>query len=143
MPARNRMVHRAQVLRRGERDPFDTFGPDTPDQHIYGGDPLPLTWGDLTLMWGSLTLDWGSAASTLLPCYVQPRVERKVSDSGRFFSVVTYRMLAPKDANLRDEDRITEVTNRRGIALFEDTLRVVGQPVNRETHLEATLEAYG
>ena len=52
-------------------------------------------------------------------------------------------MLAPKDANLRDEDRITEVTNRRGIALFEDTLRVVGQPVKRETHLEATLEAYG
>ena len=86
MPARNRMVHRAQVLRLGERDPFDTFGPDTPDQHIYGGDPLPLTWGDLTLMWGSLTLDWGSAASTLLPCYVQPRVERKVSDFGRFFS---------------------------------------------------------
>ena len=116
MPARNRMVHRAAVSRAGESDPFDTFAAPPDDVDVYG-------------------------AAALLPCYVQPKMERTLAETGRFFAHATYRMLAPLGSNLQEEDRITEVVNKRGIVLFEDVLRVAAL-VKREGQLEAVLESY-
>lgn len=76
-----------------------------------------------------------------LPCYVQTKMERIIADGNKFMALATYTMWAPLDADLKEEDVITRVVNRRGQEIFGNRLRV--KPVvRRETHLEAVLEEY-
>lgn len=141
MSVRNRMVHRASVERLNVNG-LDSFDQTATEQDVYGGDPLGLTWDQLILTWDGLELDWGAAADTLLPCYVQPQVQRIITNEGRFFAMRTFLMWAPKNATLEEEDRVLGVTDRRGRVLWLGPFRVKA-PLMRETHLECTLETYG
>ena len=76
-----------------------------------------------------------------LACYVQARMERTVADNDKFVAIADWLMLAPMDADLKEEDVVTKVTNRRGKVLFENRLRITGL-VSLETHQEAALEQY-
>lgn len=141
MSVRSRMKHRAAVQRQAStgEDPFG--GPTLSTDEVYGGAPDVLHWGNAPLAWGNSQLEWGGGTDTLLHCYLQPRIERTSARDGTFFATATFLLLAPIGADLQKEDRIPEVTNRRGIVLNEDGLRVVVL-LRRENHLEALLESY-
>ena len=85
MSARSRMTMRASTERQvlsGNAPYSNPYGaPTTALAPIYA-DPIPaaLTWGDNALTWGDNALKWGGGADGLLPCYVQAKVERSITD---------------------------------------------------------------
>ena len=53
----------------------------------------------------------------------------------------THIMLVPTGADLKEEDRVTTVKDRRGRVLVSEPQRIVGL-IPLETHMEAALESY-
>ena len=113
MGIRQRMRHRATV----ERDVGTTVDPE--------GGHVP---------------EWVQIHGSL-PCYVQPKSAQTLTQEGKFLSVRLWCLWAPLGADIREEDRVTQVTDLNGSIRIDDTLRVM-PPLERETHLEMVLEEY-
>ena len=114
MGARRRMTHRASTIR-------STAGPQT--------DPFgnPITSEQPVL--------------TSHPCYWQPQVERFIADGEKVITWTSELILFPVGTDIREADRVTAVTDRRGRSLSDTRLRIVAA-VPREDHIEARAEEY-
>ena len=123
-----------------EEDPYGAYVPNV--SPVHGAEPLGLDWVDSPLNWGTHRLEWGSSLSSALPCYVQPRNERTVTDDGKFIAITVLNIWAPVDADLANEDIVVEVANLAGKVLYDGKHRVKAL-IRRETHLDGILEAYG
>lgn len=113
MSIRSRMIHRATVTRNvgTTEDPYGAHVPSIEQVH------------------------------EALPCYIQPRTERTVTGEGKFIAVTMLDIWAARDADLANEDIITQIVNLAGNALFDGKRRVTAL-VNRETHKSGFLEGY-
>jgi len=75
------------------------------------------------------------------PCYWQSSSERFIADGQKVASVAAHMLLLPLDTDIKEQDRVTSIQDRRGRTLKGGKLRVLPL-VRRETHLEAMLEEY-
>ena len=76
------------------------------------------------------------------PCYWQARNETLEVDGEKIVSIGRHRLLVPIGTDLASDDVITAVRDRRGRSLLAKRMRVTGQPLQRETHIQAVLEVY-
>ena len=74
-------------------------------------------------------------------CYWQSRTEVLIVDTEKVASVAVHLIILPLGTDIRAQDLITGVRDRRGNILYSDNLRVVAA-IPREDHIEATLEVY-
>ena len=75
------------------------------------------------------------------PCYWQSSSERFIADGEKVANVATHMLLVPLDTDIKEQDWVTSIKDRRGRTLKSGRLRVLPL-VRRETHLEAMLEEY-
>ena len=114
MVARGRMTHRCWTERQsntGARDPF--------------GQPVTETTHPLS----------GQS------CYWQARNDTFVADGDKLAAIANHMMIFPLDTDVRENDVVTAVKDRRGRSLKSNRLRVIGV-VRREDHVAAVLEEY-
>ena len=76
-----------------------------------------------------------------LRCYVQAKVDKTVTDAGRFFAITTFSIWAARNANLRNGDEVTTVADLRGVELFKGNFRVASL-IQREDHAAGILERF-
>lgn len=74
-----------------------------------------------------------------LACRAWNRRREAVRDGEKVVTVQSLRAAFPKDADIREGDRLASITNRRGTVLYAGPLQVeeiVWQPTHLECHLE-------
>ena len=90
---------------------------------------------------------FGQAVTTLTPvltrhpCYWQAQTERFIADGSKVVALGTHFALMPLGTDVEEQDRFTEVTDRRGRPKNPDKLRVIAV-VPREDHVEVSMESY-
>lgn len=109
----SRMIHRARI----ERD-----SNTTPD--AYGQPDVP-TW---------------AATYTAQPCYLWQPLGRGEITGERNADIYDHRLLLPLTVDVTEEDRITQVVNRRGATVSDSTYNI-RQIVRKPDHLLLVLEA--
>ena len=109
------MTHRAQVSRNigTERDPY-----------------------------GARIAESGESGLSPLACLLQERMARTVTSDGKLLAVRDMKLFFPRDADLAEEDTITDVRDLSGRAVSDSRLRVTSV-VRYLSHGEAIVEAYG
>ena len=75
-----------------------------------------------------------------LACWVWPRGVREEVEDDRMIVVEDLRALVPRGTDIRESDRIAQVTDRRGQTVHTGPLDVRGV-IDHGTHLELVLEA--
>ena len=78
---------------------------------------------------------------TAAPCYWQAQRERFVADGDKVVAVAEHLMLLPLTSDIREQDHVTAITDRRGRSLKSTRLRVM-DVIRRETYQEVMLEEY-
>ena len=114
MVTRSRMTHRANTERdesTGQRNPFN--------QVVTSVEPV----------------------LTKQPCYWQSSRAEFRADGDRLLAITRHIILFPLAADVRELDRITSVTDRRGRVLQSNKLSVMAV-VPREDHQEIGVEEY-
>lgn len=74
------------------------------------------------------------------PCYWQSQSARFVAQD-KLAAVSTHLILLPLDSDIREQDIITAITDRRGRSIHDKRLRVTAM-VPRENHIECIAEEY-
>ena len=92
------------------------------------------------------TDDWGhdvaptwSSHITGLACWVHSRQRREAVDTEKIALVEDLRMMFDKDADVTAEDRIAQITDRRGTVLYSGKIRIKAIQYKHD-HAEAMLE---
>ena len=91
--------------------------------------------------------DFGQAVTTpepILtrhPCYWQAQTERFIADGSKVMALGTHFALMPLGTDVEEQDRFTEIVDRRGRSKYPDRLRAIAV-VPREDHIEVSLESY-
>lgn len=98
-----------------DRDPYGSIIPAFADLHAGGG---------------------------ALLCVVQPMTEGIVTADGKYISVAGHRMIAPADADLKEDDLITRVQRLNGDTIFDSRFRITGL-LRQIDHTHVMLEEYG
>lgn len=78
-----------------------------------------------------------------LPCFVWSNTAREIKDGDKLARVEDLRAMFALGADLRAEDEISAVTDRRGAVIIAGRLRIEGPPQRKHTHLEAALKRIG
>ena len=78
---------------------------------------------------------------TSQPCYWQAQSEKFIADGDKLVALTSHLILAPLGSDVREQDFVTSVVDRRGRPKVLNRLRVVNA-VPREDHLEVRLEEY-
>ncbi|WP_339745576.1 hypothetical protein [uncultured Maricaulis sp.] len=107
-----RLIHRAEV----ERDQATA-------KDNWGGDVAP---------------DFQPLAS--LRCWAWSSATREVVDGDKTAVIEDMRVMFALSADIREDDEIAAITNRRGDVIFAGRFRVDGQVEHKHTHLEAALK---
>lgn len=92
--------------------------------------------------YGGRTIDV-QELSPPLRCYVQPKVDRTITDSAKVIAITTFSIWAARNADIRNEDVITAIKDVKGGEIFPDAKYRVTSLVRRENHAEGILEQYG
>lgn len=111
-----RLTHRARV----ERDTATGTDPR-------GGKPAPA----FTLL------------HEALPCFAWSNAARELLDGSKTAMIEDARILIAKDADLREGDVITNITDRAGSTIIVGRLKVEGPVQFKHTHREAALQRIG
>ena len=75
------------------------------------------------------------------PCYWQAQTDRVIADGSKVIALGTHFALMPLGTDIDEQDRFTEVVDRRGRSKNPDKLRVIAV-VPREDHVEVSMESY-
>ena len=75
------------------------------------------------------------------PCYWQAQTDRVIADGSKVIALGTHFALMPLGTDVDEQDRFTEVVDRRGRSKNPDKLRVIAV-VPREDHVEVSMESY-
>lgn len=75
------------------------------------------------------------------PCYWQVQRERFVSDDNKLMAVAVHIILMPITADIKEQDRVIAIKDRRGRSL-KSTKLIVKTVVRREDHQEISLDEY-
>ena len=138
------MTMRAAVHRRNPTAVRTVFNePEVENVAVYGGVAFP----DLYIARGTTRLSRGNTdfireevETTSLACHIVAKPSHTyVKDT--LISVVRFTGFFPINADLKEHDVITRVTNRKGEELYDQRFRVKA-PLKKRRHLEATLEQY-
>lgn len=78
-----------------------------------------------------------------LPCFVWSDQARELVDDGKSALLEDMRALFALGADVRPDDEISSVTNRRGVEIIRGRLKVEGDVQYKHTHLEAALRRIG
>ena len=76
------------------------------------------------------------------PCYWQSSSEQFVTSGEKLAAIASHMLLTPLTADVREQDTVTSITDRRGRTLKGERLRVM-TVLRREDHLEIAAEEYG
>ena len=90
--------------------------------------------------YGGRTIDV-QELSPPLRCYVQPKVDRTITDSAKVIAITTFSIWAARNADIRNEDEVTTVVDLRGVELFKGLFRVTSL-IRRENHTAGILERF-
>lgn len=89
--------------------------------------------------WGNPVAPSWSDRLTDQPCYIwQPRMGGEI-EGRRNVNIYTWEMMLPSGTNVTEKDQITDVKDRAGDALTDETFNVV-QIARKRDHLHLTLE---
>lgn len=90
--------------------------------------------------WGNPAIPAWATHLPALPCRAWYSAGREVTDAGKTAVVEDRRMIVPRDTDVREDDRVAAVTNRKGEMLFPGPMRIesVGR---RRDHLDLHLQA--
>lgn len=78
-----------------------------------------------------------------LPCFVWSNTAREIRDGKKGAQVEELRAMRALDADVKPEDEIVAVTDRRGTVLFAGRLKVLGPVQFKHTHRESALQRIG
>ena len=76
-----------------------------------------------------------------LTCHVVSRVEIVKPAEQAPLPVAIYTLYCSPSTDIKEEDRVTQVTDVRGDVIWNDKMRVIAA-LPRRQHLEATLQTY-
>lgn len=90
--------------------------------------------------WGNPAIPGWAVHLASLPCRAWYASGREVIDGGKSAVIEDRRMIVPRDTDVKEEDRVASVVNRKGEAIFAGPMRIeaVGR---RRDHLALHLEA--
>jgi hypothetical protein len=78
-----------------------------------------------------------------VPCFVWSNTAREIKDGDKLARVEDLRAMFGLNADIRAEDEISAITDRKGAVLISGRLRIEGPPQRKHTHLEAALKRIG
>lgn len=78
-----------------------------------------------------------------LPCFVYSNATRQIEDGKTIAPIEDLRIMFALDADVRDDDEIASVTDRRGVTIIAGRLKVIGPVQFKHTHHEAALRRIG
>lgn len=78
-----------------------------------------------------------------LPCFVWSTQARRLIDGEKTAMIEDVRALFALDADIREADEISTVTDRRGIEIVPGRLQVEGPVQRKHTHVEVALRRIG
>lgn len=90
--------------------------------------------------WGGATAPAFVSAGDPLPCFVYSKSSRELVDGKKTAMIEDMRAMFALDADIREDDEIASVTDRRGTEIIPGRLRVDGPVQRKHTHLEVALE---
>lgn len=90
--------------------------------------------------WGGPVAAVFASTGAPVACFVWSVSAEGVKDGGKVAEVEQFRALFALGADVRANDEIAAVTDRRGAAVLPGRLRVMGPVQRKHTHLEAGLE---
>ena len=79
----------------------------------------------------------------VLPCFAWSPAAREFADGDTAAQLLDARALFARGADLRADDELAQITDRRGVVLFPGRLKVEGPVQFKHTHLEAALRRVG
>lgn len=89
--------------------------------------------------WGQPVAPAFASIGAAVPCFVYSKSGRPIVDGGKVAMIEQLRAMFALDADVRDQDEIAALTDRRGTVIIPGRLKVDG-PVQRvHTHLEVNL----
>lgn len=90
--------------------------------------------------WGNRTAAAFASIGAPVACFIWSVTAKGVADGAKVAEVEQLRGLFALSADVRADDEISAVTDRRGAVLVPGRLRVMGPVQRKHTHLEAALE---
>lgn len=93
--------------------------------------------------WGNPVAPDFQSIGDPLPCFVYSKSGREIVDGEKTAVIEDMRIMVAIGADLRDEDEIAAVTDRKGAEIIPGRLRVDGPVQYKHTHREAALERIG
>ena len=93
--------------------------------------------------WGTVATPTFASVGAPMPCFIWSDNARPLRDGQKTAEIEVLRGMFPLDADLRANDEISAVTNRRGTTIIPGRLRVDGPVQRKHTHLEANLKRIG
>lgn len=93
---------------------------------------------------------WGQAAAPdyepigdPLPCFVYSNSAVQLADGQKFAEVEQLRAMFALGDDVRPEDRLASVTDRKGAQIIAGPLELLGPVQRKHTHLECALRRVG
>lgn len=78
-----------------------------------------------------------------IPCFAWSQTAREIRDGDKLARAEDLRAMFALGADVRGDDEISAITDRRGTVLIPGRLRIEGPVQRKHTHLEAALQRIG
>ncbi len=89
--------------------------------------------------WGQPVAPAWSTVATL-PCFAWSNQSRELVDGDKSAMLEDMRIMVSLGADLREDDELTAITDRRGTVIIPGRLKVDGPVQRKHTHQEAALK---
>ena len=93
--------------------------------------------------WGQPDTPDFVSTGAALPCFIYSTGTSQIEDGQKIAPIEDLRIMCALGADLRDDDEIASVTDRRGTEIILGRLKVMGPPQRKHTHVEAVLRRIG
>ena len=85
--------------------------------------------------WNTDVVPVWTALDDTIPCYVWMRTGKKVADDRKVAVLKDLRMMTPHSADLKESDKVTKITDRKGATLFPGPFTIDASQ-RMDTHVE-------